>query len=439
MKDPKHSDKHLFRFLIFEFNHDITAYHFAKPKDEAQFKTFIKEGFSIKKIRFPYKGEILEEEVIVSNRDLPHMTFIMAVRRLEAEQFTFNKVWDSPILNLKNEVLTGGWQKQVCDNILDELIERFKQAKIPESTVTLFLALLTRAKEESQNLANELLFVSSGAIIDYPPFTATRLYTSISQQLGIPQPHNLWDPDEHEFSRSLCRKIIDNNWKMTETLEYLSKLIFALESRSIEIESFHIVHELFFKQQHSKLDWLNKETAYRLLRLLQDESLDQEEIAQRMKYSENYHQCFISFSSKDINFAEKLHADLVRSKVRCWFSPKDVQGGKKLYDQLDVAIKSQDKTILLLSEASMSSAWVKTEIAKTRKRELDEGISILFPISIVEYDKIKEWENFDADIGADSAKEIREYFIIDFSNWHDQDEYKRQFNRLLNGLEKESD
>ena len=34
---------------------------------------------------------------------------------------------------------------------------------------------------------------------------------------------------------------------------------------------------------------------------------------------------------------------------------------------------------------------------------------------------------FDADTGKDSAREIREYFIPDFSNWKDHDSYQRAF------------
>src|SRR3978361_1802399 len=49
--------------------------------------------------------------------------------------------------------------------------------------------------------------------------------------------------------------------------------------------------------------------------------------------------------------------------VRCWFAPHDVQGGKKLHEQIDEAIQVHDRLLLLLSEASMNSEWVKTEMA----------------------------------------------------------------------------
>jgi hypothetical protein len=59
---------------------------------------------------------------------------------------------------------------------------------------------------------------------------------------------------------------------------------------------------------------------------------------------------------------------------------------------------------------------------------------MLFPISIVPYDAIHDWECFDADAGKDSAREIREYFVPDFSNWKDRDSYTAAFERLVRDL-----
>ena len=59
---------------------------------------------------------------------------------------------------------------------------------------------------------------------------------------------------------------------------------------------------------------------------------------------------------------------------------------------------------------------------------------MLFPISLVPFTKIREWKCFDADTGKDSTREIREYFIPDFSNWKDLDSYSKAFERLLRDL-----
>jgi hypothetical protein len=40
-----------------------------------------------------------------------------------------------------------------------------------------------------------------------------------------------------------------------------------------------------------------------------------------------FYSCFISYSSKDQEFAERLHADLQSKGVRCWFAPEDLKIG----------------------------------------------------------------------------------------------------------------
>jgi len=82
----------------------------------------------------------------------------------------------------------------------------------------------------------------------------------------------------------------------------------------------------------------------------------------------------------------------------------------------------------------MGSEWVMTEIAKARKRELKEGNRVLFPVRLAEFETLRDWECFDGDTGKDSAREIREYFIPDFSNWKEHDLYQAAFQRLVKDL-----
>jgi uncharacterized protein YjbI with pentapeptide repeats len=148
-----------------------------------------------------------------------------------------------------------------------------------------------------------------------------------------------------------------------------------------------------------------------------------------------YYSCFISYSSIDQDFAERIYADLQARKVRCWFAPHNLQGGKKLHEQIDEAIRHYDKLLLILSEHSMNSEWVKTEISKARKREATETHRMLFPISLVDFKRISEWECFDSDRGKDSACEIREFYIPDFSLWKaNHDKYTEELGKLLRDL-----
>jgi len=147
-----------------------------------------------------------------------------------------------------------------------------------------------------------------------------------------------------------------------------------------------------------------------------------------------FYSCFISYSTRDQDFADRLHADLQNKGVRCWFAPHDIKAGEKLHEQIDEAIRLHDKLLLILSPHSMESEWVKTEIAKARKREVRDKRRVLFPIRLAPFETLRDWECFDADTGKDSAREIREYFIPDFSNWKDHDSFQKAFQRLLNDL-----
>jgi hypothetical protein len=147
-----------------------------------------------------------------------------------------------------------------------------------------------------------------------------------------------------------------------------------------------------------------------------------------------FYSCFISYSTKDQEFADRLYADLQNKGVRCWFAQHDIHGGRKLHEQLDEAIRVHDKLLLILSEDSMNSNWVKTEIANARAREEREKKQMLFPITLAPFGEIKRWSLFDADRGIDSAREVREYFIPDFSNWKDHDSYQKAFSALVRDL-----
>jgi TIR domain len=140
-----------------------------------------------------------------------------------------------------------------------------------------------------------------------------------------------------------------------------------------------------------------------------------------------FYSCFISYSTKDQEFAERLYADLQNKGVRCWFAPHDIRRGKKIHEQIDEAIQVYDLLLLILSEASIHSEWVKTEISKARRREIREKRRMLFPVTLFDFETLRDWECFDADTGKDSAREIREYYVPNFSDWKSHDTYRREF------------
>jgi hypothetical protein len=147
-----------------------------------------------------------------------------------------------------------------------------------------------------------------------------------------------------------------------------------------------------------------------------------------------FYSCFISYSSEDEEFARRLHGRMRDAHLRVWFAPEDMKSGQKLHEQIETAIRIYDKLLIVLSEASLQSEWVMTELRKARKAERQSGRRKLFPVRLVDMETLRDWECFDADGGKDLAVELREYFIPDFSNWKDHDPFETAFARLMDSL-----
>jgi hypothetical protein len=142
-----------------------------------------------------------------------------------------------------------------------------------------------------------------------------------------------------------------------------------------------------------------------------------------------FYSCFISYSSKDHEFAERLHADLRGKNVRCWFAPEDLKIGDRLRPSFDEAIRVHDKLMVLLSDNSVSSPWVEKEVETAFEKERQQKRTVLFPIRLD--DAVMETnEAWAADIR-------RTRHIGDFRDWKKHDSYKKAFERLLRDLKAE--
>jgi hypothetical protein len=125
---------------------------------------------------------------------------------------------------------------------------------------------------------------------------------------------------------------------------------------------------------------------------------------------------------------------MVQEKLRVWYAPEDMRGGRKVLDQIDEAIRVHDKLLIVLSEASMASDWVRYEITRAVSREKQDKRQVLFPIGLAERNAIMTWSAFEPEMGEDLAKVVREYHIPDFSGWKDHDSFEAAFARLLRDL-----
>ncbi len=143
-----------------------------------------------------------------------------------------------------------------------------------------------------------------------------------------------------------------------------------------------------------------------------------------------FYSCFISYSSKDRDFAKRLHADLQNKGVRCWFAPEDLKIGDRFRDRIDESIRLHDKLLLILSENSVSSQWVRDEVEAAFEREQRESRTVLFPIQID--DAVTE-----STMGWAAAIR-RKCHIGDFRRCKSHDSYTKAFERLLRDLKVEA-
>ena len=95
-----------------------------------------------------------------------------------------------------------------------------------------------------------------------------------------------------------------------------------------------------------------------------------------------YFSCFISHSSKDKRFCDRLYTDLQANHVRSWYFPKDASWGELVWGEIDRSINVYDKLIVVCSKHSLQSIPVQREIERALSREDHEHKNILFPIRI---------------------------------------------------------
>lgn len=143
----------------------------------------------------------------------------------------------------------------------------------------------------------------------------------------------------------------------------------------------------------------------------------------------DYYSCFISYSSRDHGFAERLHTDLQANGVRCWFAPEDMKIGDKIRPTLDQSVRMHDKLLIILSANSVESDWVEQEVETALARERQGKSIVLFPIRLD--DAVME-----IDVGWPALIRNTRH-IGDFRNWKDHDAYQQAFGRLLRDLKSE--
>jgi formylglycine-generating enzyme required for sulfatase activity len=77
----------------------------------------------------------------------------------------------------------------------------------------------------------------------------------------------------------------------------------------------------------------------------------------------NSNTLFISYARKDVEFAQKLNADLQRHGVATWIDELGIRGGEDWPDRIATAIEGCKAMLIILSPHSVASRWVQRELA----------------------------------------------------------------------------
>ena len=136
---------------------------------------------------------------------------------------------------------------------------------------------------------------------------------------------------------------------------------------------------------------------------------------------------FISYSHHDADFVNALEVKLQENRIRYWRDIHDALAGP-LDKILEKALLHTGTVLLVLSQNSIKSHWVKSEI-ETAFRLLKESKEIfLCPIALDDSWKSANWPS-------PLKHVLLDYIVLDFSGWqYDGKLFNNTFDRLVRGL-----
>lgn len=91
---------------------------------------------------------------------------------------------------------------------------------------------------------------------------------------------------------------------------------------------------------------------------------------------------FISYSSKDKAFAERLANELRDSGINTWIDLWQIRVGDSIVSKIQTGLSESDYVVAVLSTNSISSRWVQEELNSVKIRELEQGRKVILPVLI---------------------------------------------------------
>ena len=129
--------------------------------------------------------------------------------------------------------------------------------------------------------------------------------------------------------------------------------------------------------------------------------------------------CFIGYIANDETFAQQLYHDLQQYGVRCWLATEDA---KEKMRPLDSSIRYHYKLLLVLSDQSLLSDWLKQEVQAALREEERRGETVILPLQLDHtLESSPAW----------IARLQQSRPIINFSQWQDHEAYQQALDQLL--------
>lgn len=121
---------------------------------------------------------------------------------------------------------------------------------------------------------------------------------------------------------------------------------------------------------------------------------------------------FLSHSSRDRAFCERLALDLTNADIPVWYDEWELKVGDSLRAKISEGIESQDYLAVVLSHASIASSWVHQELNAALDRELKEKKVVVLPLLIQDCEaptflRDKKFADFREDYGAGLEQLLR--------------------------------
>lgn len=144
------------------------------------------------------------------------------------------------------------------------------------------------------------------------------------------------------------------------------------------------------------------------------------------RFPKRYQTCFLSYSTCDVDVVGKIYGGLTKAGVRVFWDQKDILPGDVLRKQIVGAIREHDRIVIVLSQASMASKWVREELAQVWHAHREK----LIPVRICPIGDIEAWIASD-DAVPNFLEDVR---VADFSKWNDPKELDRRMELLIRSL-----